>query len=57
MMWGGGGRFYERNEFANKWGDDDDGIGEKLRAGGNDEKQIRGYNIIYMCIYLRYVYG
>jgi hypothetical protein len=48
----GSGRLYERNEFANKWGDGDDGIGEKLHAGGNDEKQIRGYNIIYIYIYM-----
>jgi len=37
VCWGGGW-LCERNEFANKWGDD--GYGEKLRAGGNGEKQI-----------------
>lgn len=39
-VWGEGGRLCERNEFANKWGDGDDGDGEKLCAGGNGEKQI-----------------
>lgn len=39
-MWEEEGWLCERNEFANKWDDFDDGDGQKLLAGGNGEKQI-----------------